>query len=190
MFNRNPPKDDCPQSVQPRHTKPLQSLTCAPHWVVKFSHFPMLRAVGSNTQPAGLRLGRFLWGTEITKPAWAGIPGDARTCCTASRCLAFGSIRKGKSWYMQYVRGFISVWFNLVMPVGTGKTTETVFCTGYRPKVWHLLFYFKRRAYIEVFGKRMLRRSFWPEIQDVTGGWKVLHSEYLNIYIPYIYICI
>jgi hypothetical protein len=79
-------------------------------------------------------------------------PWRSENALLCQQCLAFGIIVKGKTWHLQYMRGFISVWFMLVMSdsVRTCNTTETFLCTGYCPKVSHLLFYFKGRTYEKI----------------------------------------
>jgi hypothetical protein len=59
----------------------------------------------------------------------------------------------------------------------------------YGCEAWSLTFREERR--LKVFEKRMLRRVFGPKRDKVTGEWRKLHNEELNLMIctPYPILC-
>jgi hypothetical protein len=38
----------------------------------------------------------------------------------------------------------------------------------------------RKKRRLRVFEKRVLRRTFWPKRDEVTGEWRKLHEEELN----------
>jgi hypothetical protein len=56
-------------------------------------------------------------------------------------------------------------------------TRENLFCVGVK-----LSFNLREEHRPRVFENRVLKRVFRPKVKEVTGGWRKLHMDLLNLY--------